>query len=151
MLRLSAHLMFRKQAAKAQCNSAAADEFGGDAARLRDYADRAFIGPPKGTGCWRSLVVACEDEGFEPDLVHQVDDYPTAVHLVGAGLGVAMVTDLGLVHTTDRVRALDLHPPISRTVELAYRTTSAERPAIVAIRQTLLEVVAHLALVPAAA
>ena len=70
---------------------------------------------------------------------------------MGTGLGVAMVTDLGLVHRPDRVRALDFHPPISRTVELAYRTTSAERPAIVAIRQTLLEVVAHLALVPAAA
>ncbi|MGI9604061.1 MAG: LysR family transcriptional regulator [Acidimicrobiales bacterium] len=120
------------------------DPLRGPCASLTDVADRRFITSPMELTCGRCVVVACRDAGFEPDIHHELDDYPTALHLVAAGLGVALVPDLGLVHVPAGVRTLDIDPPVSRTIQLAYRTVSAERPAVIAVRDTLLEVVADL-------
>jgi DNA-binding transcriptional LysR family regulator len=49
------------------------------------------------------------------------------------------------------VRILDLDPPVSRTIQLAYRSASAERPAVMAVRDALLQVARGLELVSAAA
>lgn len=114
--------------------------------RLADLAPRPFIASPSGMSCGRCVVAACRDAGFEPDLVHEVDDYPTTLHLVGAGQGVSLVPALGLIDLAPHLRAKEVDPPVSRLVQLAYRKTSAERPAIVAVRQVLDEIVADLGL-----
>jgi DNA-binding transcriptional LysR family regulator len=101
--------------------------------------------------CGRYVVSACRDAGFEPDVVHQLDDFPTALHLIAAGQGISLIPDLGLTHVPDGVRILDLDPPLSRTIQLAYRAASAERPAVVAVRDALGVVAKSLELVPAAA
>ncbi len=123
---------------------AADDPLEGPIASLTDVADRCFITSPSQLTCGRCVVVACRDAGFEPDVRHELDDYPTALHLVAAGVGVALVPQLGLVHRPAGIRVLDVDPPVTRTVELAYRTTTADRPAVVAVRETLLEVVGEL-------
>jgi DNA-binding transcriptional LysR family regulator len=111
---------------------------------LAGLAHRPFIASPPDLSCGRCVVMACRKAGFEPDIVHQLDDYPTALHLVAAGQGVALVPDLGLVWMPAGVRTIELDPPLSRTVQLAYRRTSAERPSVAAVRMTLDELVADL-------
>jgi DNA-binding transcriptional LysR family regulator len=65
---------------------------------------------------------------------------------VAARQGVALVPDLGLVQLPDGVRTVELDPPLSRTIQLAYRAASAERPSVAAVRMTLQELVAELRL-----
>jgi DNA-binding transcriptional LysR family regulator len=119
--------------------------------RLTDLADRAFVSSPAGLSCGRCVIAACRDAGFEPDLVHEVDDYPTTLHLVRAGQGVALVPDLGLVEVGPGVRVISVDPPVTRVVQLAYRTASADRPAIAAVREELVEIISDLGLTAAAA
>ncbi len=114
--------------------------------RLADLAPRPFIASPSGMSCGRCVVVACRDAGFEPDLVHEVDDYPTTLHLVGAGQGVSLMPALGLIDLAPHLRTIEVDPPVSRLVQLAYRTASAERPAIVAVRTAMVEIVDELGL-----
>lgn len=113
---------------------------------MADLADRPFISSPVGLSCGRCVVVACRDAGFEPDVAHQVDDFATSLHLVGAGQGVALIPDLGLIQLAPHLRAIDIDPPVSRLVQLAYRSTNVERPAIAAVQQALCEIVDELGL-----
>lgn len=124
----------------------AADDVVGPTVSLLDVADRPFICSPPDLSCGRCVVAACGDSGFVPDIAHQLDDYPTALHLVAAGQGIAMVPDLGLVHVPAGIRVLELEPALYRVIQLAYRTSSAERPALVAFREACLEVAAGMAL-----
>ena len=106
----------------------------GPVVALEDLADERFISSPLDLSCGRCVAAACRAAGFEPDVVHQLDDYPTTLRLVAAGQGIGLVPDLGLVHMVPGIRVLDLATPVVRTVEVAYRTASAERPAIHAVR-----------------
>ncbi len=63
------------------------------------------------------------------------------MRLVAAGAGVALVSDLGLVAPPSGVRVVDIERPFSRTIQIAYRTASAGRPAVVAVRDALVAVV----------
>jgi DNA-binding transcriptional LysR family regulator len=121
----------------------------GPIADLADYADVPFISSPPMISCGRCVLQACHDAGFEPDIVHQLDDYPASLKLVASGFGVSLIPDLGLVNVPAGVRVLELARPLSRTIQLVYRTTSAERPAIAAVRESLLGVIGDLGL-PAA-
>ena len=117
-----------------------------DRVRMVDLADRPFISSPVALSCGRCVVVACRDAGFEPDVAHQVDDFATSLHLVSAGQGVAMIPDLGLIDLPAHLRAIDIDPPVSRLVQLAYRATNVDRPAIVAVQDALCEIVEELGL-----
>jgi len=118
---------------------------------LADLADRQFIASPPALSCGRCIVTACRDAGFEPEIVHQLDDYPTSLHLVAAGQGISLIPDLGLGYVPPGVRILDLDTPLSRTIQLAYRRASEDRPAVVAVREALLVVARDLELGSAAA
>lgn len=120
------------------------DPIQGPVVALADVAAHPFIASPPTISCGRAVATACHAAGFEPDVVHQLDDYPTTLHLVAAGQGVALIPDLGLVQVPPGVRVLDLDPPLSRTIELVHRTASTGRPAIVAVVDTLIEVIAEL-------
>lgn len=110
-------------------------------ASLEAVADRRFISPSLSSSCGGGVVVACRSAGFEPDIAHQIDDYPTMLRLVVAGAGVAIVPGLGLVTPPRGVRVVAIVRPFSRTIQIAYRTASAERPAVVAVRDALVAVV----------
>ena len=118
---------------------------------LAELADRQFIASPPALSCGRWILAACREAGFEPDIVHQLDDFPTSLHLVAAGQGIALVPDLGLVHVPPGVRILDPDPSLSRTIQLAYRSASEDRPAVLAVRDALVEVAQGLELESAAA
>ncbi len=108
---------------------------------LSALAEERFIASPVDLSCGRCVLVACREAGFEPDVVHQLDDYPTTLHLIEARQGIGLLPDLGLVIRPPGIRVLNLDPPFLRTVQLAYRKVSAERPAIKAVRKLLHEVV----------
>ncbi|MGI9616140.1 MAG: LysR substrate-binding domain-containing protein [Acidimicrobiales bacterium] len=120
------------------------DDLTGPTVSLDKVADRPFVASPPHLSCGRYVVMACRRHGFEPDVVHQLDDYPTTLRLVAAGVGVSLVPSLGLVDVPPGVRAIPLRTPVVRQVQLAYRTASADRPAIGAIRTALADVVADL-------
>ena len=120
------------------------DEVGARTAPLAAFAGRRFIAPALATSCGSSVVVACRTAGFEPDIAHQIDDFPTMVRLVAAGAGIALVPDLALVALPAGVRVVDIDKPVSRTIQLAYRTASAGRPAVTAVRDALLAIVGDL-------
>lgn len=126
------------------------DPLTGPAISLDALADRPFISSPAAMSCGRCVVSACHAAGFDPDIRHELDDYTTAMHLVAAGQGVTLVPDLALGSLPPGVRVLDITPAMSRTIELAYRAASAERPAVIAVLDTLDEIVADLDLTAAA-
>lgn len=113
---------------------------------LAELAERDFIASPPDISCGRCVVTACRSAGFEPRIVHALDDYPTTLRLVAAGQGVALIPDLGLIDPPPGLRILELAEPLTRNVELSVRTASATRPAYVAIRDQVIEVVDRLAL-----
>lgn len=105
-----------------------------------------FVGPPCDDPCGRTVAQMCRRAGFEPDFVHSVSDYPTTLRLVAAGCGVALVPDLGLRDVPTDVTVVDLAEPRHRTVEIMFRSTSQERPAIQGFIVALHEVVDELGL-----
>lgn len=105
-----------------------------------------FVGPPFDDSCGRTVTQMCRRAGFEPDFVHSVSDYPTTLRLVAAGCGVALVPDLGLRDVPADLAVVDLIEPRHRVVEIMYRTTSHERPAIQAFIAALQHVVDELGL-----
>lgn len=104
---------------------------------LSTLAGHDFIAPPIDDACGRAAVQACREAGLDPYVAHRVADYPTTLRLVGAEAGVALIPDLGLQRVPDDVLVVDLADPRYRVVELHYRTSSAQRPAV----RALIEVV----------
>ncbi len=100
---------------------------------LTELRDRPMIGPPVHLECALTVTNACRDSGFEPNLVHALDDYPVCLKMVAAGAGVSLMPDLSLHSVPDGVRVLELKEPFTRKIELVYRKSSAERPSIRAL------------------
>jgi DNA-binding transcriptional LysR family regulator len=100
---------------------------------LHELGDAQFVLAPSRVWCGRLIHGACQEAGFSPKVVHEIDDYPATLKLVAAGAGVSLVPELGLAHQPEGLRVLDIAVPFCRTVELAYRQSSATRPAISAL------------------
>ncbi|MDW3175955.1 MAG: LysR substrate-binding domain-containing protein [Acidimicrobiia bacterium] len=109
------------------------DELGDSVVNLADLEARRLIASPPELSCGRCLVQACRTAGFEPDYAHQLDDYPTILRLVASGAGVGLVPDLGLRRLPEGIRVAELKDPVSRNVELVWRRSSSDRPAIRAV------------------
>lgn len=104
---------------------------------LGSLAGEEFIAPPLADACSLAAVLVFQEAGLDPDVTHRVADFPTTLRLVAAEAGIALIPDLGLVRVPDGVVIVELEEPRFRTVELIYRTSSAERPAM----QAFIEVV----------
>ena len=97
---------------------------------LTDLATQRWIlaGPKSHFG--RAVRLACQRSGFEPKISHEVGEQATALAMVAAGLGVTLVSDLGLSLRPDGVHVVALNEPVMRTVSIAYRTSGATRPSL---------------------
>lgn len=124
------------------------DEITDSVIDLADLQNRHLVASPPTMLCGRCVLFACRDAGFEPNIVHQIDDYPTVLRLVAAGAGVGMVPDLGLRQLPDGIRVVDLKSPVCRTIEIAYRASSADRPSIKGLLQVIFESAEALGLEP---
>jgi DNA-binding transcriptional LysR family regulator len=62
---------------------------------LRDFAEDSFIFLPRtvGPGFYDAAISSCERAGFAPRIAQEVAEWQTALALVAAGLGVALVPE----------------------------------------------------------
>ena len=112
--------------------------------RLADLADATFVSAEHHDLCGRFVVAACRAAGFEPRSRHELDDYPTMLHLIAAGEGVGLVPGLGLTAPPAGIRILPLAQPLARHISIVGRRSSEDRRAYQVVRQQLLEVAAGL-------
>lgn len=85
-----------------------------------------WISSPPGAICHEWLIRVLP--GVEPAFL--VREFETQITLVAAGLGVAMVPRLARPRLPEGVSVLAVRPQPTRRVQVAWRTSAAERPAI---------------------
>lgn len=102
----------------------------GDTISLFDLAEYPWILAGPGSHFGKAVRIACHRSGFEPRIAHTVEEQPTALALVGGGLGVTLVSDLALPLLPPGVDIVALDDPVMRTVSTAHRTTTAPRGSI---------------------
>ncbi|MCU1682958.1 MAG: hypothetical protein JWQ81_3697 [Amycolatopsis sp.] len=102
----------------------------GGMASLYDLAEHPWVLASPKSHFGRAMRVACQRHGFEPKISHEVEEQATAMAMVGAGLGITLVSDLGLMLRPPGIDIVTLTTPLMRTVSIAYRTTSSRRPAL---------------------
>lgn len=90
--------------------------------------------------CTQTVIAACRDAGFSPDVRHQDAGYQAAATLVAAGLGVAVVPEMSVIALPPHIRMLPCGVP-SRHVTLVYRRGRESRKAV----RAALQVAARLA------
>lgn len=118
----------------------------GPTVSLAELSGEPMIGDAGRSSCGQWAMQACRAAGFEPDFVHQLDDFPATLALVASGAGVAVVPSLGLSGMPAGVRVLELEEPMCRLLEFAYRTSSRDRPAIQALVSAVTAVAEELGL-----
>lgn len=113
---------------------------------LSDLAEHPWIlsGPRSHFG--RAVQAACLRNGFQLRITHEVDEQSTAMAMVAAGLGITLVSDLGLALAPPGMDALPLTTPITRTVSVVYRSTAARRPALQMVIDVIRSTAAELGL-----
>lgn len=108
-----------------------------DADPVRRWRDAPWILPTPGTLCHTSVTRLCEASGFHVDSWHRVDDYDTALGLVAAGAGVAVVPDLSAQNPPPGTVLTPL--PLRRRSEVSFRGGSAAHPTVEAFIAALRE------------
>lgn len=102
----------------------------GDRTALADLARHPWILSGRRSHFGRAVRTACHAAGFEPTVVHEVGEQATALAMVRAGLGVTLVSDLGLQLMPSDVDIVPLDDTLFRTVSVTYRTTDAGRTSL---------------------
>lgn len=97
---------------------------------LADLSDHDWVLSGTRNYYGRAMRSACQRAGFEPRVVHEVDEQPTALALVAAGLGVTLMSDLGRPFLPARVEVLALEQTVRRRLLVAYDQSAQGRPAI---------------------
>lgn len=104
---------------------------------VRRWRHAPWILPTPGTLCHTSVTRLCEASGFHVDSWHRVDDYDTALGLVAAGAGVAVVPDLSAQNPPPGTVLTPL--PLRRRSEVAFRGGAAAHPTVEAFIAALRE------------
>ena len=78
----------------------------------------------------RAVRAECHAHGFEPRIAHTVEEQFTALAMIAGGLGVTLVSDLGLTLLPPGVDVVPLEEPVLRTLSVAHRASSTPRPSI---------------------
>ncbi|MEV6875713.1 LysR substrate-binding domain-containing protein [Amycolatopsis sp. NPDC051128] len=100
-------------------------------AALDDLAEHPWILASPKSHFGRAMRTACRRHGFAPKINHEVEEQSTAMAMVGAGLGITLVSDLGLrLLRPPGIDVVTLTTPLLRTVSIAYRRTEFRRPAL---------------------
>lgn len=116
-------------------------------ARLDALAEHPWILASPKSHFGRAIRIACQRHGFQPKINHEVEEQSTAMAMVGAGLGVTLVSDLGLrLLRPPGIDVVALAPPLLRTVSIAYRRTEIRRPALHLVIGAVQEAAAELGL-----
>ncbi|MDX3003822.1 LysR family transcriptional regulator [Kribbella solani] len=107
---------------------------------LAALADDDWVMPTPGNPIRDVVMLACEQFGFQPRIVHQSDDFRAIAALVAAGAGVSLVPRLAVPEPTlALIRPLP-DPAPTRRVYAAVRASRADHPLITATLDVLTEV-----------
>ncbi|MFD4368017.1 LysR family transcriptional regulator [Rhodococcus sp. NPDC058521] len=104
--------------------------YDGSSVSLADLADFRWIlsGPRSHFG--RAVRMACRSSGFDPKIRHEVGEQATALAMVASGLGVTLVSDLGLHMLPAGIDIVPLDDQFFRTVSVAHRTRGEVRASL---------------------
>ncbi|HEX6458177.1 MAG TPA: LysR family transcriptional regulator [Thermoleophilaceae bacterium] len=100
--------------------------------RLKDLASEPWITGTDACPCTGQVQWACTVAGFEPHVAFESDDFATVQGLVAAGVGVALIPDLGFATARDDIVVRELHGSdrMTRTVQAAtlpgYRSPATQ-------------------------
>lgn len=97
---------------------------------LADLAAHPWILSGPNTHFGTAVRAACLRAGFELKLTHEVEEQSTAMSMVAGGMGITLVSDLGLRLCPPGMDSLPLTTPLTRTVSIVYRGTALRRPAL---------------------
>ncbi|TQM09230.1 LysR family transcriptional regulator [Pseudonocardia kunmingensis] len=81
--------------------------------------------------CRRNLVEACTAAGFRPPFHIEAHDYPTALALVAAGIGITVLPELGAARLPAGTRAVRVVSPVPvRSILAVVRDAVAHTPPV---------------------
>lgn len=102
-----------------------------------------WVASPPSSACGRSTRSIAARAGFAPRVRYETDDHFATVRLVSAGLAVAIVPLLALLH---RPTDVDMHriPRTHRTLSAVTRPAARARPAVTAVIEHLQAAAAEL-------
>ncbi|GAB2766640.1 LysR family transcriptional regulator [Nocardioides salsibiostraticola] len=105
---------------------------------LADLADCDWVMSGLDNYYGRAMRSACRQAGFDPRVVHEVDEQPTALAMVAAGLGVTLMSDLGRAFLpAEGVDVLEIAQTVRRQVLVACDQSADSRPAVSAFLQSV--------------
>ncbi len=104
----------------------------------KDLVDEDWIATPEGTICRQWLHRMYDGTGRLPRIAHQSMEFDSHIALVRAGLGIALVPQLGRAPLPDDVIAIRAHNPVPvREVLALHRRSMSQSPAIRAVVEAL--------------
>ncbi|MEU3459282.1 LysR substrate-binding domain-containing protein [Streptomyces sp. NPDC006733] len=96
-------------------------------ASMRDLAGRPWVASPEDTACGRALLRICADHGFTARRDHICREFPTALAMVAAGAGAAVVPTLALGWAPPAVVAVPSVPVVGhRRISALFRRSGPE-------------------------
>jgi DNA-binding transcriptional LysR family regulator len=103
-----------------------------------DLADEHWIATPEGTICRQWLIRMYAGTGRLPRIEHTAMEFASHLALVSAGLGVALVPQLGRGQLPENLRAVRVRNPVpSRESIVLWRRSQGRSPAIRALVERL--------------
>ncbi|WP_329004204.1 LysR family transcriptional regulator [Kribbella sp. NBC_00709] len=111
-----------------------------DTIELAMLANDGWVMTAPGNPIRDVVVLACEQAGFQPRIIHQSDDFRAVAALVAAGGGVSLVPRLAVPEPTLAVIRPLSDPVPTRRVYAAVRASRADHPLITATLDILTEV-----------
>lgn len=108
--------------------------------RLKDLEAEHWIQTSQNCPCCTIVNDACRRAGFEPQIAFETDDYLTIQGLVAAGVGVAMIPDLGLAASRPDIVVRPLMgEQVTRKIDAVALPGSRKQPATNAMIEILTE------------
>lgn len=104
---------------------------------LADAARLPWVMEPRGAASRHWAEQRCRTAGFEPDVRYESADLEIHMRLVESGNAVALLPDLVWSGRSAPGRMVVLSGAPAREVFTAARSSGADRPAVVALRQTI--------------
>ncbi|TWD80211.1 DNA-binding transcriptional LysR family regulator [Kribbella amoyensis] len=117
-----------------------------EAVDLTDLADDDWVMTSVGNPIRDVVLLACEQAGFQPRIVHTSDDFRSVAALVSADAGVSLVPQLALPQRTSAAILPLAAPTPTRRVFAATRRSRTDHPLIAATLKTLAATAADLPL-----
>lgn len=117
---------------------------GSPVAGIVDTAGLPWVVEPPGSAARAWSIEQCRQAGFEPDIRFDSADLEIHIHLIRAGHAVGLLPDLVWSQAVTGIRLIEMAGPSHREIFTSVRRTTADRPAIHAVRQALTRAFAEL-------